>query len=115
MPGRHGKIRQEGASTMHSLTRSPTAVRPPEYLFYTSDVTAPLYRLANALTGAARPVLRGLARAAAELHRHWERARTIEVLSKLSDAQLRDIGVKRSEIESVADDVARGIDPRRRL
>jgi uncharacterized protein YjiS (DUF1127 family) len=44
----------------------------------------------------------GIRRAQAELRRHYYYSRTFEDLNKLSDRELKDIGVRRGEIHNVA-------------
>lgn len=50
-------------------------------------------------------ILEGLYRIGAAIHEHRQRARTIAELMRLTDRQLADIGLSRSDIPSV---VARG-------
>ena len=53
-----------------------------------------------------------ICRTAQRLHESWVRQRTIAALSSLDDHALRDIGVHRSQIRQVANDLAQGIQPR---
>jgi uncharacterized protein YjiS (DUF1127 family) len=53
----------------------------------------------NRVSGSFETMFRRIAHA---FHEWRERAHTIDELSRLSDAQLRDIGIPRSEIHAVA-------------
>ena len=56
---------------------------------------------------------RAAARHVDRMHRHWVRARTVAALASLDDASLKDIGVRRGDIEGFVSDLERGLDPRR--
>ncbi len=56
---------------------------------------------------------RAAARHADRVHRHWVRSRTVAALASLDDACLKDIGVRRGDIEGFVSDLERGLDPRR--
>ena len=66
------------------------------------EVSRPLNRVADGIYEAGI----GIARIAAAVHRRIRFNRTVSALSSLSDHTLRDIGIDRSQIVTVARDLA---------
>ena len=93
---------------------SPRSLGPsPDHPFYFSEMRVSGRLVFDPFQHAIDHAAQKIVSLSGSVHRRWTEARNRAVLNSMSDHALKDLGLHRSEIQRVAADVERGVDPRR--